>query len=113
MCLGEWGRWKKERVTAFWDTGSTWTVISKTLADRLGAKLTESNGVSGIGSWQESWQAKVNLKMGDIVLPYEPVEVVDYQGSMRPDLVIGMTTILKGRLTVEADDETMLLTFEI
>lgn len=113
MVMDADGAWKKAEVTAFWDTGSTWTAISKQLADKLGAPLTDSEGVSGIGSWQQSWQTMVNLRLGDIVIPWEQVEVVDYQGSLRPDLVIGMTTILKGRLEVEADGNDILLTFKM
>ena len=113
MVLGERGEWRKAKVTAFWDTGSTWTAISKALADRLGARLTPSTGVSGIGSWQESWLTVVNLRLGDIVIPMERIEVVDYQGSIRPDLVIGMTTILKGRLEMELDGDDMVLKFEL
>ena len=113
MVLGDRGEWRKAHVTAFWDTGSTWTAISKTLADRLGARLAPSNGVEGIGSWQESWLTVINLRLGDIVIPMERVEVVDYQGSMRPDLVIGMTTILKGHIEMELDGDDMVLRFEL
>lgn len=113
MAMDAGGAWKKAEVTAFWDTGSTWTSISKRLADRLGAPLTDSEGVSGIGSWQESWRTMVNLRLGDIVIPWEQVEVVDYHGSLRPDLVIGMTTILKGRLEVTMDGDDIVLTFAL
>lgn len=113
MVLGERGEWVKTEVVAFWDTGTTWTTISKRLADRLGARLTESKGVSGIGSWQESWKTVVNLRLGDIILPFEPVEVVDYRGSMRPDLVIGMTTIQQGTLTIGIVDGEMTLRFTL
>jgi len=55
----------------------------------------------------------VHLRLGDIVIPWEQVEVVDYHGSLRPDLVIGMTTILKGRLEVAMDGDDIVLTFAL
>lgn len=113
MVMDDRGNWNKDTREAFWDTGSTWTAISKKFADELGARLEPSSGVTGIASWQESWKTIVNLRIGDIVIPFEQIEVVDYKGPMRPDIVIGMTTILKGRMTVETEDDRVILTFEL
>ena len=114
MYLGEDFAWRKQKGMALWDTGSTWTTISKAVADRIGAKLTPGGGVKGIDDKKESWDTIVNLRIGrDMVIPFTEVSVIDYSDDNHPDVIIGMDIIASGRFEIDSTGDETILTFEL
>lgn len=111
--LGWMGQWNKHKFIALWDTGSEWTVISKEVAQAVGAELTDGFSVRGIGGRKDASHAVVNLRIGDIVFPMKPVDVVEINDDDHPDVWIGMDIINMGRFELDSSSGKTVLTFEI
>ena len=111
--LGWMGRWSGHQCVALWDTGAECTAISKEVAEKIGAELTDGTSVRGIDGAREASHTVVNLRIGDIVVPMKLVKVLDVSGEDRPDVWIGMDIISMGRFEVDSSSGKTVLTFEI
>lgn len=125
MYLGE--RWNWNNYTtekAIWDTGADTTAITKEVADKLGIVISCWRNVGSIGGNSVAGRARVNIRLGDIVLPFWEVNVFDMTEREKeaerlkvpydhPDVWIGMDIICQGKLTLDSTGSATVLTFEI
>ena len=119
-----WGE-KTGHGTALWDTGADVTTLGRHFADRLEIvpmMPTDANGDPvTTANMRFLGDATVRLRIGDIVIPYKTVKVMDFDpdgihqaaGRDLPDMLIGMDIIARGRLTVDSTSGETVLTFEL
>lgn len=118
----QWNRYQTEK--AIWDTGATTTAITKEVADKIGVVVTSWRNVGSIGGNTVAGCARVNIRLGDIVLPFWDVNVLDLTEREKeaerlkvpydhPDMWIGMDIISMGRLTVDSTGGETVVRFEI
>lgn len=124
MYLGRDYQWQHVATDkAIWDTGAVGTAITKEMADRLGAVVTEWHNVGSTGGNMTAGVTMVNLKIGDIVFPMMRVDVIDLTEREReaerlgipyhhPDVWIGMDVIAQGRFEVDSTGDETVVTFE-
>jgi len=109
---------------ALWDTGAVTTTITKELADKIGVEPEGIVKVGSMGGNSDGYCAHVNLKLGDVVIPFLRVNVLDLtkreEEARReglpyhhPDVWIGMDVISQGRFEVNSSGSETILTFEI
>ena len=108
---------------ALWDTGAATTTITKELADKIGVEPECTVNVGSMGGNSKGYCAHVNLKLGDVVIPFLRVNVLDLTKREEeerregvpyhhPDVWIGMDVICLGRFTVDSTSGETVLTFE-
>ena len=118
----QWNRVKTDN--ALWDTGAFATTITKELADRLGVEPEATVKVGSMGGNTDGYCAHVNLKLGEVMIPFLRVNVLDLtkreEEARRegvpyhhPDVWIGMDVISQGRFEVDSSSGKTVLTFEI
>lgn len=107
------GAWQKEPVTALWDTGTSMTIISPSVARKLHLPSLEDtitlNGVKGT-SEAEVYAARVILPNGKA---YGPIAVA-VQDLPSTDVLLGMDVISSGTFSIRRKpDGGTLFTFDL
>lgn len=115
--------WGEETTTAtgLWDTGATHTVISKQLAERMGANILPPDIADGevikannsifVGT------TMIRMRIGPIVTPPFMAKVDDfnpagkYDPSILPDFLIGMNLIASGTFEVDSSSGETIVKF--
>ena len=113
-----------DSAEGIWDTGATNTVISKTLAERLGIDPMppmdgEGNPITA-HDVRYLGTATIKLRIGEIETPFFRVKVEDFDPNNEvedkeelPEFLIGMDWIASGRFEVDSSSGKTVLTFEI
>lgn len=101
----------KETVKALWDTGSTVTVLSELLVDKMGLIPSDISRVSG-------WDGKpitTNTYNIDILLDDIKIEFINaVRGPLKNvDMIIGMDVLSQGNLRITHPEYSTLLEFHL
>lgn len=101
----------EEKVKALWDTGSTVTVLSEMLVQRLGLIPSDICRVSG---WDGN-PITTNTYNIDVVLGETRIEFVNaVRGPLKNiDMIIGMDVISQGDFHITHPSYTTILEFEM
>lgn len=117
--------WGEETTTAtgLWDTGATHTVISKQLAERMGAtilppdiadgEVIKANNSIFVGT------TLIKMRIGQIVTPPFMAKVDDFNPAGNhdpdtlPDFLIGMNLIASGAFEVDSTSGETIVKFAV
>ena len=116
---------KTIKALALWDTGASYTTISKAIIDKLGIEPTPPMDDEGEPTTTANMRylgtTSAKLQIGNISFPYSLFKVMDFDpegaqhaaGIELPELLIGMDIISQGRFRVDSTSGETILTFEI
>ena len=95
------GQMRWERVRGLWDTGTSTTVITPAVAERLGLKPDGKNSMSlnGLGGKQTAWTAVASIGFPN-GKAYGPIEMAVHE-LPSVDVLIGMDVISIGKMIIE------------
>ncbi len=100
-------------VQALWDTGSTYTCISKEFAEQLGLKPCDASNMGTPYGRYSSNVYDINIVLNDDLLIPLKVFTQDYIHQEGTDLLIGMNIISKGDFSISTYKGVTCFSFRI
>lgn len=99
-------------VNAIWDTGASCTVITKTIATKIGLISTGKTTVNGVNSEAEANTYFVNVYLPNGVCIFN-LKIVEAETIAGADMLLGMDILGMGDLSVYNEDGKTVMSYRI